>query len=204
MGDAELGTAETRPRFFATQAELFAWFAANHADLPEAFIGFYKKGSVLPSITWPEAVDVALCYGWIDGKGKSIDATSHMIRFTPRRKGSIWSAVNVKRVQVLSEQGVMRPEGMAAFELRKESKTAIYSHEQGGAVKLDEAARATFMANAVAWEYFQARAPWYRKAATWWVISAKREETRSKRLSTLIEESAGERTLALLTQNRKA
>ncbi len=203
MDDAELGTAETRPRFFATQAEFFDWLEDNHADLPEAFVGFYKKGSGLPSITWPEAVDVALCYGWIDGKGKSIDATSHMVRFTPRRKGSIWSAVNVGRVQALTEQGLMRPEGLAAFALRKEAKTAIYSHEQNGTVELDEACAAQFKANPAAWEYFQACPPSYRKAATWWVISAKREETRNRRLQSLIEESAAGRTVAFLTRGRK-
>lgn len=191
------------PRFFATQAEFFAWLAANHADLPEAFVGFHKKSSGMPSITWPEAVDVALCFGWIDGKGKSIDAASHMVRFTPRRKGSIWSAVNVGRVQVLTEQGLMRPEGIAAFALRKEARTAIYSHEQNGTVELDEASTAQFMANAAAWEYFQARPPGYRKAATWWVIGAKREETRNRRLQSLIEESAAGQTLAFLTRGRK-
>jgi len=126
-----------------------------------------------------------------------------MIRFTPRRKGSIWSAVNVKRVQVLTEQGLMRPEGLAAFALRKEAKTAIYSHEQNGTVELDEAFAAQFMANAAAWEYFQARPPGYRKAATWWVISAKREETRNRRLQSLIEESAAGQMLAFLTRGRK-
>lgn len=190
------------PRFFETKEELYIWLEARHDNLPEAWIGLYKKGSGQPSVAWPDIVDVVLCFGWIDGKGKSIDEKTHKIRITPRRKGSIWSAVNVKRVAELTELGLMRPPGLTAFEARKDDRTAIYSHEQDGPVELDEGAMARFQANASAWDCFQTQPPSYRRAAIWWVISAKKEETRQRRLETLIADSAAGRRVAPLAPRK--
>jgi uncharacterized protein YdeI (YjbR/CyaY-like superfamily) len=175
------------PRFFATPAEFRAWFDEHHATAGELLVGFYKKGSGKPSITWSEAVDEALCVGWIDGVRKSIDAESYSIRFTPRKPGSIWSTVNIGRVAELSRLERMRPAGLKAFEKRSEKKSSIYAYEQSEAAHLDEAHEQRFRANHSAWEWFQAQAAWYKRNATWWVVSAKREETKLKRLTTLIE-----------------
>ncbi len=183
--------AETeQPHFFESREEMYAWLEEHHATLPEAWIGIHKKGSGRTSVAWPDIVDCVLCFGWIDGKGKSIDDKTYRIRITPRRKGSIWSAVNVNRAQELTDLGLMRPPGLAAFAARKEARTGIYSHEQDGPVEFDADAAARFQANAPAWEWFQGQAPSYRKAAIWWVISAKKEETRQRRLETLIADSA--------------
>ena len=174
--------------FFETPPEFRRWFEENHQTGKELWVGFYKKGSGKPSITWPEAVDQALCFGWIDGIRKSIDADSYMIRFTPRKPGSIWSAVNIKRAGELSELGLMQPAGLAAFEKRDEKKARLYSYEQANH-KLDEAYEEQFRGNERAWSFFQAQAPWYRRSAYWWIMSARKEETRLKRLAILIEES---------------
>lgn len=187
------------PTFFATPAELRAWFEEHHDTAQELWIGFYKKGSGTPSITWPEAVDEALCFGWIDSVRKSIDEASYTNRFTPRKPRSTWSAVNIKRVAELTELGLMRPTGLAAFERRTEDRSEIYGYEQKDAT-LDVASEQQFRANQAAWDFFQAQAPSYRRAAIWWVISAKREETRPKRLDILIEDSAHGRTIRPLTR----
>src|SRR5688572_7668510 len=150
----------------------------------------YKVNSGKASITWPQAVDEALCYGWIDGIRKSIDAESYMNRFTPRRPTSNWSAVNIKRVHELIEEGRMQPAGLAAFEKRTDARSGRYSFEQSAEVSLEPAMEQKFRKNKKAWEYFQAQRPSYRKQATWWVISAKREDTRARRLATLIADSA--------------
>ena len=192
----------TAPAFFATPADLRAWLKANHATAPELLVGFHRKGSRRPSITWPEAVDEALCVGWIDGVRRSLDETSYTIRFTPRRKGSIWSAVNIGRVAGLREAGLMQPSGEAAFEARKEAKSAIYSYERPPA-QLDAGAEASFRANGAAWDWFHSQAPSYRRTATYWVTSAKRPETRARRLATLIEDSAAGRRIGPLTYVRK-
>jgi uncharacterized protein YdeI (YjbR/CyaY-like superfamily) len=154
-------------------------------------------------MTWPESVDAALCFGWIDGQGKSLGEEAMAQRFTPRRKGSIWSAINVRRFGELAEQGMVRPAGHAAFAARREDRTAIYSHEQE-MPELDTAQLAAFQENPAAWEFFSARPPSYRKAAIWWVVSAKREETRERRLRTLIEDSAQERLLGHLHRGKPA
>jgi uncharacterized protein YdeI (YjbR/CyaY-like superfamily) len=161
-------------------------------------VGFYKKASGKPSITWPESVDEALCFGWIDGVRKSIDESSYKIRFTPRRPGSIWSAVNIKRAGELIELGRMAPAGLRAFDERKEARSVVYSYEQRDSARLEGDYEAQLRANPQAWDFFQAQPPWYQRAASWWVISAKKEETRLKRLATLIEESAQGRTIAPL------
>ncbi len=193
------GLERSSATFFATLDEFRAWLEAHHAESTELWVGFHKKGSGLPSITWPEAVDEALCFGWIDGVRKSIDETSYVIRFTPRKARSTWSAVNIRRVQELREEGRMRPAGLKAFDARTQEKSAIYSYEQGDSVELGDAFERQFRDNRTAWEFFQAQAAWYRKAAIWWVTSAKRDETRQKRLTALIEDSAAGRKVASLT-----
>jgi uncharacterized protein YdeI (YjbR/CyaY-like superfamily) len=177
------------PLFFATPAEFRAWFDEHHETAAELLVGFYKKGSGKPSITWPEAVDEALCVGWIDGVRKSIDGERYSIRFTPRKPRSIWSTVNIGRVEALTGRGRMRAAGLKAFEKRSEAKSAIYSYEQRDSARLEDAHEAQFRANEQAWDWFNAQAAWYRRTSTWWVISAKREETRLKRLATLIDSS---------------
>src|SRR5579871_3940968 len=189
------------PTFFPTPADLRQWFEANHATARELLVGFYKKGSGRPSITWPESVDEALCVGWIDGVRKSLDEHSYVIRFTPRKRSSVWSAVNVKRVGVLTEQGRMRPAGLTAFEARQENKSGIYSYEQRQA-RLAEPYEGMLREDAAAWEFFQAQPPSYRKAVGWWVVSAKKEETRLKRLAQLIEDSARGRRIPQFTARK--
>jgi uncharacterized protein YdeI (YjbR/CyaY-like superfamily) len=188
--------------FFETPADLRVWFEQHHATEKELWVGYYKKDTGRPSITWPESVDEALCVGWIDGIRKSIDAESYMIRFTPRKARSTWSAVNIKRVGELSAAGRMQPEGLRAFAERSDAKSAIYAYEQQNAA-LDDEAEALFRANEAAWEFFQAQPPGYRKTAIWWVVSAKQEVTRRKRLATLIDDSAHRRPIAQLDRRPK-
>src|SRR5689334_5944383 len=188
------------PTFFPTPADFRAWLEAHHDQEPELLVGFYKKGSGKPSITWPESVDEALCFGWIDGVRRSRDEESYTIRFTPRQARSTWSAVNIRRVAELTELGRMWPAGLRAFEARTADNSEIYSHEQRGNVAFTAEEEAQFQADATAWAYWQARPAGYRKTATWWVVSAKREETRRKRLATLIADSAQGRTIAPLTR----
>ena len=152
-------------------------------------VGFYKVGSGKPSMTWPQSVDEALCFGWIDGVRKSIDKESYKIRFTQRKPTSIWSAINIKKIEELKKQGLMRPAGLASFEKRKESKSRIYSYEKDK-VALTQTFKIQFKANKKAWLYFQSLAPSYRKVSTHWVMNAKQETTRLKRLNQLISESA--------------
>ena len=178
------------PMFFATPAKFRAWLRKNHRTADELVVGFYKKGSGIPSITWPEAVDEALCFGWIDGIRRSIDDTSYSIRFTPRRPRSNWSAINVKRVTELIELGRMTPAGLKAFEARQDDRTAIYSYEQRKSAALDADQEKAFRRNGKAWAFFQTQAPSYRRTAAHWVASAKQEETRRTRLARLIEDSA--------------
>lgn len=189
-----------KPRFFSTQAKFRAWLEKNHDKSQELWVGYYKKGSGKPSITWPESVDEALCFGWIDGIRKGLDELSYTIRFTPRKPRSTWSAVNIKRARQLIDLGLMHPAGWRAYEARSDEKSAIYSYEQRHAGKLDPGYERQFKANGKAWEYFQAQPPSYRKAAIWWVISAKKEDTRQKRLARLIEDSQNGRTIPPLTR----
>ena len=186
--------------FFATPAEFGDWLEEHHAQAPELWVGFYKRGSGLPSMTWPEAVDEALCFGWIDGVRKSIDETSYVIRFTPRKARSTWSAVDIGRVPVLQAAGRMRPAGLKAFDEQTEDKSGVYSYEQRDGIELGDEYEQQFRANTAAWEFFQTQAAWYRKAAIWWVVSAKREETRQKRLAALVDDSASGRTVPSLTR----
>jgi uncharacterized protein YdeI (YjbR/CyaY-like superfamily) len=175
--------------FFPTPADFRRWLKAHHATEKELLVGFYKVGSGKPSITWPESVDQALCFGWIDGLRKSIDADSYLIRFSPRKPTSVWSAVNIKRVEELTQQGLMQPAGLKAFEARKENKSGIYSYEQRSAALPPEYEKG-LKKNKAAWTFFQVQPASYRKAAVWWVVSARQEATRLKRLDQLIDLSA--------------
>jgi uncharacterized protein YdeI (YjbR/CyaY-like superfamily) len=187
-------------RFFATPAAFRAWLAKHHDKETELWVGFYKTGSGKRSITWPEAVDQALCFGWIDSVRRTLGVEAYTNRFTPRKPASTWSAVNIKRAQELIDQGLMHHAGLKAFEARTGDRSAIYSYEQRHAAKLDAEQERRFRADKKAWEFFQAQPPWYRKAAVHWVTSAKREETRLKRLATLIDDSARGRTIPPLTR----
>ena len=184
-----------RPRFFKTAEKFREWLEANHAKSDELLVGFYKRGSGRPSITWPESVDAALSYGWIDGIRKSLDEDSYTIRFTPRRRGSVWSAVNIDRAYELIKLGLMRPAGLKAFELRDEKRSRIYSYERAHQ-SFAAADEKRFRANKKAWKYWSDQPPGYRRLATHWVVSAKQEETRARRLEKLIDLSAqGKRLL---------
>ena len=187
-----------KPKFFSSPAAWRAWLEKHHADTEELLVGFYKKDSGKASISWPESVDQALCFGWIDGIRRNVDAISYTIRFTPRRAGSTWSAINIRRVGELTKAGMMRPAGLTAIEQRKGDRSEIYSYERRKTATLSPAHEKQFRANRKAWEFSQAQAPWYRRTASWWVISAKKEETRLKRLARLIEDSAHERPIKQL------
>ena len=187
-----------KARFFDTPAAFREWLEEKHETAAELLVGFYKRGSGRPSITWPESVDQALCFGWIDGVRKRIDDESYSIRFTPRRRGSTWSAINIRRIAELQKLGMMRPAGLRAFENRIEHKSAIYSYENAPR-SLPPADEKRFRANRKAWKWFTAQPPSYQRVAFFWVTSAKREETRERRLLTLIEDSANERRLAVVT-----
>jgi len=160
----------------------------NHKKETELVVGFYKVGSGKPSMTWSQSVDEALCFRWIDGVRKSIDKDSYHIRFSQRKPSSIWSAINIQKVEDLTKQGLMQPAGLASFAKRKEERSNIYSHEIDEA-KFSPAFEKEFKANKIAWKYFQSLAPSYKKTSTNWVMSAKQEATRVKRLTQLIAES---------------
>ena len=176
------------PKFFNTPAAFRKWLAANHAKSKELWVGFYKKDTGKPSITWPESVDEALCFGWIDGIRKKFDDDSYMIRFTPRKPASIWSAVNIRNVDRLRRENRMQPAGLKAYEKRKEYRSGIYSYEQRSP-ELVEPYAGKLQRNKKAWEFFQAQPPSYRKMMNWFVVSAKQEATRLARLAKLIEAS---------------
>ncbi len=193
-----------KPTFFATPADLRDWFEKHHESENELLVGFYKKDSGKPSITWPESVDEALCVGWIDGVRKSLDDESYTIRFTPRKPSSIWSAVNIAKVETLVQEKRMKPAGLKAFEFRKENKSGIYSHEQRDQIELSADETKVFKANQKAWDFFESQPGSYRKAVLWWIVSAKKEETRAKRMATLIDDCANERRIKQLTYERKS
>ena len=192
-----------KPRFFPSPIEFRAWLEKHHATTSELIVGYYKKGSGMPSMTWPESVDEALCFGWIDGVRKALDDECYQIRFTPRKRGSNWSAVNIRKAEELIEQGLMRPAGLAAFEARRKDRSAVYSYEQSDPSKLNEAYDQELRANKAAWAFIESSSPSYGRAAIHWVMSAKREETRRQRLSTLIDDSAQGRTIPPLTPRRR-
>jgi uncharacterized protein YdeI (YjbR/CyaY-like superfamily) len=186
------GTTFERPEDFRR------WLERHHDSEPELWVGYFKKGSGRASMTWPESVDEALCFGWIDGIRKRIDDERYMIRFTPRRPGSIWSAVNIGRVGALEAEGRMRPEGRKAFEARREDRSGIYSYEQRDEAALPAAFEDRFRSDEAAWAWFDAQPRGYRQTTIRWVMTAKREDTRERRLATLIADSAAGRKIALL------
>jgi uncharacterized protein YdeI (YjbR/CyaY-like superfamily) len=186
------------PIFFPAEADFRAWLAAHHETAPELLVGFWKKASGKPSIDWPQARDQALCFGWIDGIRKSLGEESYTIRFTPRRKGSIWSRVNVARYEALTEAGQMTPAGMRAYEENK-SRTGVYAYENPKAA-LAPAETALFRADAAAWADWQRRPPGYCRVALHWIASAKKPETRARRLATLIADSAAGRKIGAVAR----
>jgi uncharacterized protein YdeI (YjbR/CyaY-like superfamily) len=190
------------PRYFRSPAEFRKWLEKNHAKADELVVGFHKKATGKPSMTWPESVDEALCFGWIDGIRRSVDEERYSIRFTPRRPGSNWSAVNLKRVPELEALGRMTDAGRAAFAKRSEAKSAIYSYENKPE-DLPPGDRRRFRANRKAWKFFSEQPAGYRRTALYWVLSAKKEETRQRRLDTLIDDSAAGRRLAQLTPAKR-
>jgi uncharacterized protein YdeI (YjbR/CyaY-like superfamily) len=192
-----------KPKFFATPADFRAWLETHHEAAKELLVGFHKKGTGKPSITWPESVDEALCFGWIDGVRHSLDDTSYTIRFTPRRSTSIWSAINVARVAELTKQRRMRPAGDRAFAARTPERTGVYSFERLEAAKLTRAQEKSLRANRRAAAFFDAQPPGYRKVVTHWVVSAKREETRERRLQRLIADCAAGRRIGILERPGK-
>ncbi|HEX9098330.1 MAG TPA: YdeI/OmpD-associated family protein [Candidatus Dormibacteraeota bacterium] len=183
-------------RFFETSAEFRAWLAANHGTATEIGVVLHKKGSGKASMTWSDAVDQALCFGWIDSIARRIDDTSRVQRFTPRKPKSNWSAVNIKKVRELTKRGLMAPAGLEAFARREEARSMVYSYENRHLAALDPEREAKFKARKKAWDFFGKQPPSYRQTAIYWVMNAKREETRSKRLARLIEVSTGGRRLS--------
>jgi len=186
------------PSFFATPQCFRAWLERHHARSAELLVGFHKRETGKPSLTWPESVDEALCVGWIDGVRRSFGATAYTVRFTPRKPGSTWSAVNVAKIGKLEAEGRLRPAGREAFARRTEARTQIYSYEQRHQASLDAAQEKAFRANRKAWAFFQAQAPWYRRTAIYWVATAKQEATRQRRFATLLRDSAAGRRLGQL------
>ena len=195
----------TKITFFKTATEFRKWLKQNQATAPELLVGFYKKHLGQVSITYPEALDEALCFGWIDGVRKSIDEISYTIRFTPRKPRSNWSSVNIKRVNELTALGRMQPAGLKIFAERDRKKSGVYSYETRPR-QLEGHYAEKFQANKNAWDFFQAQAPSYQRTAAWWIISAKKEETRLRRLAKLMERSAQGNRLAELggASNRPA
>jgi uncharacterized protein YdeI (YjbR/CyaY-like superfamily) len=182
------------PTYFRSAAEFRRWLQRHHAAAAELLVGFHKVGSGTPSLTWPQSVDEALCFGWIDGVRRRIDDTRYTIRFCPRRANSIWSAVNIRRVQALVRAGRMAPAGERAFAVRRANRSGRYSYERRPAA-LPAPYAGLLARNAAARRFFAAQIPSYRRAAIWWVLSAKREETRARRAQTLIDLSAAGRLI---------
>jgi uncharacterized protein YdeI (YjbR/CyaY-like superfamily) len=192
-----------KPRFFISPAQFHQWLAKNHDRSTELLVGFQKKTSGKKSITYPEALDEALCFGWIDGVRKSLDDTSYTIRFTPRKSRSIWSLVNVRHVERLKKEDRMEPAGLRAFTLREAKRTGIYSFESAPR-ELSPEFQDKFRTNKKAWAFFENQPPYFRKTAAFWVMSARKEETRLRRLKQLVASSAkGERVGVLLAKSKK-
>jgi uncharacterized protein YdeI (YjbR/CyaY-like superfamily) len=182
------------PLFFKTPGDFRKWLHQNHAGADQLLVGFYKKGSGKPSMTWPESVDQALCFGWIDGVRRNAGEDSYTIRFTPRRPGSTWSTININKVKVLTVQGLMQPAGIRAYEGRTEKNSGIYAYEQDCA-ELEGPYLARLKKNVGAWKFFQAQPPGYRKQMSHRIMTAKQEATRNRRLEQLIAASAEGRRL---------
>lgn len=188
-----------KPLFFPSPADFRRWLGEHHGNSPELWVGFHKKTSGKPSITYPEALDEALCFGWIDGVRKNVNETSYKIRFTPRKAKSNWSLVNIKRATELKKVGRMMPAGLKEFDKREKPRT--YSYETRPR-ELTRSYAAKLKANPKAWDFFHHQPPWYQRTATWWVVNAKKEETRERRLQTLIEDSAQGRRIGVIPANK--
>jgi uncharacterized protein YdeI (YjbR/CyaY-like superfamily) len=188
--------AGVKPIYFGSPEEFYDWLEQNHETADEVYVGFFKQHTGKRAMSWSEAVDQALCFGWIDTRSNAIDEDRYMQRFTPRRPGSNWSKINVEKVAKLTEAGLMRPAGLAAFQRRSEDKTGVYSFENE--TELAPEYDAQLRSNKAAAEYFESRPPWYRRTAIHLVMSAKREETRLRRLAQLIEDSAAGRDIKQL------
>jgi len=189
-------TPSPEPIYFTSADEMRQWLAEHHSTDTQLVVGYWKKHTGRPSLTWSQAVDEALCVGWIDGVARRVDDERHIQRFTPRKPGSTWSKVNIAKVEALTAAGHMLPPGRAAFQARTEARSGIYSFEQDpAALEPTPRLKESLLARPGAWEWFMAQAPSYRRAAVWWVISAKREETTTRRLATLVEDSAAGRRL---------
>jgi len=189
------------PTYFPTEADFRRWLGANHESAPELLVGFWKKSTGKPSIDWPQARDQALCFGWIDGIRKSLGEDAYTIRFTPRRKGSIWSKVNVERYEALTAAGLMTTAGVRAYEENKH-KSGLYSYEKPLA-SFSPAEERQFRRDKAAWAYWETQPAGYRKVVLHWVTSAKRPETRAKRLATLVEDCAAGRRIAAYEWRKK-
>ena len=190
------------PTFFATEADFRRWLEANHETAPELLVAFWKKSSRKPSIDWSQARDQALCFGWIDGHRKSLGDDAYTIRFTPRRKGSIWSKVNVERFEALKAAGLVRPAGETAYE-RDKHRSGVYSYEKVLA-EFTPGEEALFRRNSSAWADWEKRPASYRRSALGWVTGAKRAETRAKRLNDLVTVSAEGRRLPQYDWQKKS
>jgi uncharacterized protein YdeI (YjbR/CyaY-like superfamily) len=184
-----------KPKFFESAAAFRAWLEANHDKRTEVFVGLYKRASGKRNMSWSESVDEALCFGWIDGIGRSLGEDAFMIRFTPRRPGSIWSAINVAKIAKLEQEGRLHASGRAAFALRKAERTGVYSFERAEPAELSPKLEKTLKANRAAARFFENQPPGYRRVVLHWIVSAKKEETQERRLAQLIEASAAGRRL---------
>ena len=186
------------PIYFDSATAFRKWLQRHHRSASEVLVGFHKRHTERPTLTWPESVDEALCFGWIDGVRRSVDAERYTIRFTPRKPRSIWSKVNVRKAEALIANGRMHAAGHAAFAARDNRRSGVYSFEQESPAQLTADAEAAFEAKKKAWTFFASQPPGYRRTAIWWVISAKRAETRARRLKILIDDSEAGQRIALL------
>ena len=192
-----------KAKFFATPAKFRAWLEKNHESAGELWVGFHKVHTQKPSLTWPQSVDEALCFGWIDGLRKSLGGDAYMIRFSPRRPTSVWSNVNTKRVPELQKLGLMRPTGLAAFKLRDAVRSGRVYSPEARELAFDAAAEKVFRSHRAAWKFFNTQPPGYRRVVTRWVMNAKGDETRAKRLAELIDDSAQGRRAGVTTKYAK-
>lgn len=202
VGEFTQASGSAKGVAFATPAGLRRWLERNQASKRELIMRCYKVHAKAKGVTYSDALDEALCYGWIDGVRRSVDGDSFTVRFTPRKPRSIWSAVNIAKVRNLEAQGRMQPAGVAAFSAREDARSGIYAYESKG-VELSRAYEKELRANKRAWSFFQTQAPWYRRTSAFWVMSAKREATRAKRLGVLIACSAKGETVPPFTRARK-
>ncbi|MGA3211738.1 MAG: YdeI/OmpD-associated family protein [Terriglobales bacterium] len=192
-----------KPKFFPEPAAFRAWLRKNHAEVSELWVGFHKRSTGRPSMTWPESVDAALGFGWIDGVRKSVDAQSYTIRFAPRKAGSNWSLINIRRFKELKRLGLVEAPGLRAFKQGDRGKSAAYSYEQRKEARLSADFDRQFRNNNIAFAFFQSQPPWYRRTCIWWIVSAKREETRRRRLELLIEKSERREPLPALDRTKR-